>query len=50
MIKNADWIIELGPEAGDKGGQIISEGTQIYSIYQNSNWNIFRKTTQYKKR
>ena len=27
MIKNADWIIELGPEAGDKGGQIISEGT-----------------------
>ena len=27
MIKNADWIIELGPEAGDKGGQIICEGT-----------------------
>jgi excinuclease ABC subunit A len=27
MIKNADWIIELGPEAGDKGGQVICEGT-----------------------
>ena len=27
MIKNSDWIIELGPEAGEKGGQIICEGT-----------------------
>ncbi len=27
MIKGADWIIDLGPEGGDKGGQIIAEGT-----------------------
>ena len=27
MIKNADWIIDLGPEGGDKGGEIIVEGS-----------------------
>ena len=27
MIKTADYIIDLGPEGGDKGGQIIATGT-----------------------
>ncbi len=27
VIKTADWIIDLGPEGGDKGGTIIAEGT-----------------------
>lgn len=27
IIKNADWIIDLGPEGGEKGGQICFEGT-----------------------
>ncbi|MFA6451410.1 MAG: hypothetical protein WCX65_18190, partial [bacterium] len=27
VIKCADWIIDLGPEGGEKGGQIIAEGT-----------------------
>lgn len=27
VIKNADWIIDLGPEGGAKGGEIIFEGT-----------------------
>ncbi|QIV94271.1 excinuclease ABC subunit UvrA [Allofrancisella frigidaquae] len=27
VIKTADWIIDLGPEGGNKGGQIIFEGT-----------------------
>lgn len=27
VIKTADWIIDLGPEGGDKGGRIIGEGT-----------------------
>jgi len=27
VIKNSDWIIDLGPEGGDKGGQIIAYGT-----------------------
>ncbi|HIQ25658.1 MAG TPA: excinuclease ABC subunit A [Persephonella sp.] len=27
VIKNADWIIDLGPEGGDKGGKIVVAGT-----------------------
>lgn len=27
VIKTADWLIDLGPEGGDKGGQIVCEGT-----------------------
>ena len=27
VIKTADWIIDIGPEGGDDGGQIIAEGT-----------------------
>lgn len=27
VIRNADWVIDLGPEGGDKGGEIIAEGT-----------------------
>jgi excinuclease ABC subunit A len=27
VIKSADWIIDLGPEGGDKGGYIIAQGT-----------------------
>jgi excinuclease ABC subunit A len=26
VIKNADWIIDLGPEGGDRGGHIVAEG------------------------
>jgi excinuclease ABC subunit A len=26
MVKNADWIIDLGPEGGEKGGYIVFEG------------------------
>ncbi len=27
VIKSADWMIDLGPEGGDKGGNIVFEGT-----------------------
>jgi len=27
IIKTADWIIDLGPEGGDRGGEVIAEGT-----------------------
>ncbi len=27
VIKTSDWVIDLGPEGGDKGGQIIAAGT-----------------------
>jgi excinuclease ABC subunit A len=27
VVKSADWIIDLGPEGGSGGGQIVAEGT-----------------------
>ena len=27
VIRNADWIIDLGPDAGDRGGEIVFQGT-----------------------
>ena len=27
ILKEADWIVEMGPEAGTKGGRIIAQGT-----------------------
>ena len=27
VIKSADWVIDLGPEGGNEGGNIVFEGT-----------------------
>jgi len=27
VIKTADWIIDMGPEGGSRGGTVVSEGT-----------------------
>jgi len=29
VIRNADWIIDMGPEGGSKGGQVMFEGTPL---------------------
>ena len=34
ILSHADWLIEMGPEAGAKGGQVIAEGT-ISDIVEN---------------
>jgi excinuclease ABC subunit A len=27
VVKSADWVVDLGPEAGEKGGRIVACGT-----------------------
>jgi len=34
VIKNADWVIDLGPEGGEKGGQLICEGAPELLVTQ----------------
>ena len=34
VLKSCDYIIELGPEGGDKGGQIIAKGTPQSLIHE----------------
>ena len=42
VIKTADWIIDLGPEGGSGGGEIISEGTpEAVSNNKNSYTGMF---------
>ncbi len=38
IIKCADWIIDLGPEGGDKGGKVIFEGTPEEIINVSNNY------------
>ena len=38
VIKTADWIIDLGPEGGDGGGQIIASGTPERVARSKGSW------------
>lgn len=45
VIKNCDWIIDLGPEGGDGGGEIIAVGTpQDVAANENSATGMYLKT------
>ncbi|WP_370315355.1 excinuclease ABC subunit UvrA [Thalassolituus sp.] len=44
VIKTADWIVDLGPEGGSKGGYIIGEGTpEDVAAMENSHTGRFLK-------
>jgi len=45
VIKTADWVIDLGPEGGDRGGQIVAQGTPEDIVKVNASY-----TGQYLKR
>ncbi len=51
VLEKSDWIIEMGPEAGSKGGLVIAEGT-VDEIAKNKDSKIgpFLKETQNRKR
>lgn len=38
VIKNSDWVIELGPEGGKKGGELIAVGTVSDIIKNKKSW------------
>ena len=38
VIRSADWVIDLGPEGGDKGGQLCFEGTPEDLIKEENNF------------
>lgn len=38
LIKQADWIVDLGPEGGEKGGYIVAEGTPRKVAENKSSW------------
>ncbi len=44
VIKTADWIIDLGPEGGDAGGEVIAQGTpeQISEVWKSYTGNHLR--------
>ncbi|MBU4332556.1 excinuclease ABC subunit UvrA [Patescibacteria group bacterium] len=48
VIKNADWIIDLGPEGGDKGGYVIAEGTpdEVKNVSKSYTGQWLRKVTK----
>ena len=37
VIRNSDWVIDLGPEGGDKGGYVLFEGTVKELLNQKNN-------------
>ncbi|MBT4179111.1 MAG: excinuclease ABC subunit UvrA, partial [Campylobacteraceae bacterium] len=39
IIRNADWIIDMGPEGGNKGGQVVAQGTpeELAATYEDTN-------------
>jgi excinuclease ABC subunit A len=51
VIKCADWVVDLGPEGGEEGGELIFSGTpEDLSLQEKSYTGSFLKTTLNRKR
>jgi excinuclease ABC subunit A len=48
ILKVADWIIDLGPEGGDAGGQLVAEGTpeQVAQVAESHTGQFLRRLLQ----
>jgi excinuclease ABC subunit A len=46
VIKNADWIVDMGPEGGANGGQVLAEGTpeQVSKVTSSSTGHYLKQT------
>lgn len=49
VIKNADWVIDLGPEGGDLGGTIVAQGTpeKIMAVPESWTGKYLKKTIEW---
>src|SRR3712207_4236893 len=52
VIKSADWIIDLGPEGGDAGGEVIAVGTpeEVAETPQSYTGQFLRKMLPHEKK
>jgi excinuclease ABC subunit A len=45
VIKTADWIVDLGPEGGERGGRAVAEGTpeEVAAVGQSHTGRFLRR-------
>jgi excinuclease ABC subunit A len=47
IVRNADWLIDLGPEGGDRGGQVLAAGTpaELAAVKASHTGRVLREAT-----